>query len=257
MESARKDVFRETDAEALSLARRLVRSARFGALAVLDPQTGAPMASRVGTATDIDGAPLILVSMLSAHTQALIADPRCSLLVGEAGKGDPLAHPRLSLQCRAEKLDRDSVAGGRAERRYLNRNPKAKLYAQLGDFHFFRLEPESASLNGGFGKAYRLTRADLLADAAVSADLAASEQGALDHMNADHADAVAVYATAFGKGEPGHWTLTGIDPHGIDVALGDDVRRIDFPAPLESAGGVRAALIALVKTGRAAGSAGA
>ncbi|MDP3897999.1 MAG: pyridoxamine 5'-phosphate oxidase family protein, partial [Mesorhizobium sp.] len=78
MQDKPKDVIRTTDAEAIRLARTLLRSARFGALAVLDPDTGAPLASRVGIATDLDGAPLILVSGLSAHTRALVADPRCS-----------------------------------------------------------------------------------------------------------------------------------------------------------------------------------
>ncbi|TIT59285.1 MAG: HugZ family protein, partial [Mesorhizobium sp.] len=87
MVDRKKDVIRETDAAAVRLAKTLIRGARFGALAVIDPETGAPLASRVGVATDSDGAPLILVSMLSAHTGALLADPRCSLLVGEPGKG--------------------------------------------------------------------------------------------------------------------------------------------------------------------------
>ena len=82
-------------------------------------ETGAPLASRVGVATDIDGAPLILVSMLSAHTPAILADPRCSLLVGEPGKGDPLAHPRLTLICRA-------VAAGTWHRRDM-RAPSAAI----------------------------------------------------------------------------------------------------------------------------------
>ncbi|TJW39427.1 MAG: HugZ family protein, partial [Mesorhizobium sp.] len=63
-----------------------------------------------------------------------------------------------------------------AERRYLNRNPKAKLYAGLGDFSIFRLELERASLNGGFGKAYLLERADLVTTAPIVAELAAGEQ---------------------------------------------------------------------------------
>ena len=59
-------MIRETDADAIRLAKTLIRGARFGALAVIEPGTGSPLASRVGIATDIDGAPLILVSMLSA-----------------------------------------------------------------------------------------------------------------------------------------------------------------------------------------------
>ena len=252
MEADRPNTIRETDAEAIRLAKTLLRTARHGALAVLDPLTGAPMVSRVGTATDLDGAPLILVSGLSSHTGAILADPRCSLLVGKAGKGDPLAHPRLTIGCRAVKLVRGEADQERARRRYLNRNPKAELYAGLGDFSFFRLEPEGASLNGGFGKAYLLERADLLAAGPAVGALAESEQAALDHMNADHADAIAAYATHFARAEGEGWVMTGIDLDGFDLARGDDVRRVFFPAPLENSAELRKVLVEMAGAARAA-----
>jgi putative heme iron utilization protein len=244
------NVIRETDTEAIRLAKTLIRTARFGALATLDPGSGAPLASRVGVATDIDGAPLILVSMLSAHTRALMADRRCSLLVGEPGRGDPLAHPRISIACQANRLERDTAEQARAERRYLNRHPKAKLYAGLGDFHFFRLESQGAGLNAGFGKAYLLERADILSQLTVADDLAASEQSAIDHMNEDHADAIDVYAKAFTGAQASGWTITGIDPEGIDLASGDETRRVFFPEPLAAAGDLRKVLVDMAAAGR-------
>ncbi|AZO53222.1 MAG: HugZ family protein [Mesorhizobium sp.] len=247
-----KDVIRETDAEAIRLAKTLLRSARFGALAVLEPKTGAPLASRVGVATDIDGAPLILVSMLAAHTSALLADPRCSLLLGEPGKGDPLAHPRLTLACQASRLKRGSQAHAPAERRYLNRNPKASLYAGLGDFSIFRLEPQRASLNGGFGKAYLLERADLLTNGPIIEELAGSEQSAVEHMNADHLDAIAIYARHFAKAAGDGWTIAGLDADGMDLVSGDNVCRIFFPQPLVKASELRPALVEMARAGRAA-----
>lgn len=251
MEEAKKDVIRQTDAAAIRLAKTLVRSARFGALAVIDPETGTPLASRVGVATDLDGAPLILVSLLSAHTGAILADPRCSLLVGEPGKGDPLAHPRITLICRAMRLERGSPDHARAERRYLNRNPKAKLYAGLGDFSIFRLEPERASLNAGFGKAYLLDRTDLLVSGPVNEDMATGEQPALDHMNADHPDAIAAYARHFAKTWKSGWIVTGFDAEGLDIASGDDVHRVFFPERLEAAGDLRRVLVEMAKSARA------
>ncbi|MDX8525862.1 HugZ family protein [Mesorhizobium sp. MSK_1335] len=252
MTRPKKDVIRETDAEAVRLAKTLIRAARFGALAVIEPGAGAPLASRVGVATDIDGAPLILISMLSAHTGALLADPRCSLLLGEPGKGDPLAHPRISLACRALRLERGSADHIRAERRYLNRNPKAKLYAGLGDFSLFRLEPERASLNGGFGKAYRLDRGDFITGGAVVEELADSEQSALDHMNADHGDALCIYARHFGRVEGDGWIATGFDADGMDLATPDATCRVFFPRPLQAASELRSALVEMARTARAA-----
>jgi putative heme iron utilization protein len=186
-------VIRETDADAVRLGKTLVRSARFGALATLDHTNGFPTVSRVGVATDLDGTPVILVSMLAAHTKALLGDARCSLLLGEPGKGDALAYPRISLWCNAERVEATGADAARVRRRYLNRNPKASLYAGLGDFHFFRLCIRAASLNGGFGRAYQLAGGEL--SAPCLAGLAEIEQSAIDKMNADHPEAIRLCAS--------------------------------------------------------------
>ena len=249
----KKEVLRETDDEAIRLGRTLLRSARYGALAVLEPQTGAPLASRVAVATDHDGTPLVLVSALAAHTAGLAADPRCSLLLGEPGKGDPLAHPRITIACLAEKIGRDDPRHGRIEWRFLSRNPKSKLYAGFPDFSFFRLVPQGASLNGGFGKAYALTAADLLTAGPTLDAIAAAEPGAVSHMNEDHADAIARYARHYGKARgEADWSMTGIDADGFDLSAGDRTLRIFFDRPLASAEDMHRTLVAMAIEARKA-----
>ena len=153
---------RPTDDEARSLARRLIDTAQFGALGVRMPETSAPMVSRIAVGTDEAGQPITLISDLSHHTKALTADPVCSLLVGEPGdKGDPLTHPRITLQCRARFVDRTDPTHPSLRARYLAHQPKAQLYVDFGDFRFVRLVVDSAYLNGGFGKAFVLTPDDL------------------------------------------------------------------------------------------------
>jgi putative heme iron utilization protein len=154
-------VIRETDEDARKQARDLMRSAGHAALAVIDPDTGFPSVSRVLTVIDADGAPAILVSGLASHTKALMKDGRASALFGDLGKGDPLAHPRLTLRCNAQRVDRQSQAHERIRALFLNRHPKSKLYIDFPDFCFFRLVPLDASLNGGFGRAYILSSQDL------------------------------------------------------------------------------------------------
>lgn len=241
MSKDRKDVLRPTDAEAIALARKLLRTARHGAIAVLEPESGAPVASRVAVATDYDGTPIILVSALSAHTTGLVADPRCSLLLGKPGKGDPLAHPRISVACTATRLAPDDERRTVIESRFLNRHPKARLYAGFGDFSYFRLEPVSGSLNGGFGKAYVL-KADELLLGVLNKELDAIEPSAVEHMNADHADAVNILARAFGGAVGGDWRLTGIDAEGFDMIGNDTGLRILFSEPLTNAGDLRSML---------------
>lgn len=155
------DPIRPTDDDARANAQHLLAEARFGALAVIDPDSAAPFVSRVALGT-VKGALVSLVSSLSQHTRALRADPRCSVLVGEPGpKGDPLTHARLTVQATAEFVERSDPAFDALRQSYLIDHPKAALYIDFTDFCFVRFLPSAAHLNGGFGKAYALTPADL------------------------------------------------------------------------------------------------
>ena len=234
--SETNDPIRPTTPEAIHLARTLLRTARHGAIAVLDPETRRPLASRVAVATDVDGTPLILVSGLAAHTPGLFAHPACSLLLGEPGKGDPLAHPRVTIHCRAMKIDRASQDYGRARRRYLNHNPKGALYVDLGDFVFFQLHIERASLNGGFGKAFNLQPEDLLCPATASHRIATGEQAAIDTLNENRAEEISLYAAKSGGlgATRKQWKVIGLDPDGIDLASGDNLVRLSFQSRCDS-----------------------
>jgi putative heme iron utilization protein len=239
----REQALRPVDEAARAQARRMIRLARFAALATAG-EDGWPMASRIALATLIDGSPVCLVSELSLHTAALAREPRCGLLVGEPGRGDPLAHPRLSLACLAEPIAREDDA--EARRRFLARHPKAALYADFADFGFVRLRICGADYNGGFGQACMLGPDDLAPRADWRA-LAEGEAEAVSHMNSDHPDAVAHYARLCGARDGAGWRLTGVDPDGADLANGDDVRRLDFSSPVALPASLRAALIALAR----------
>jgi hypothetical protein len=153
---------RPTDDEARALARELLDRARFGALGVIDPGTGAPMVTRVAVGTDRDGRPVSLVSDLSAHTRALKANPLCSLLVGEpGGRGDPLTHPRLTLQGRVRFVRKGAEGYDALRARWVEGHRKSTLYVDFADFSFAVIDLEAAHLNGGFGRAFVLTPGDL------------------------------------------------------------------------------------------------
>ncbi|MBE7220653.1 MAG: pyridoxamine 5'-phosphate oxidase family protein, partial [Caulobacteraceae bacterium] len=176
------------DFRPLAEAKRLLRSIRAGTLATLTG-AGEPFATLVTVATDHDGAPLILVSQLSAHTRHMDKDPRVSLLLAETGEGDPLAHPRLTLTGTAAKVS-EPEARRAARARFLARHPKAELYADFSDFSFWRIGLEQVHLNGGFARAARFPAVRLLTPLAGAETLIAAEQGAVAHMNADHRDAL-------------------------------------------------------------------
>lgn len=245
-------VIRETTNEALRQAKTLIRTARFGALAANEADTGHPLASRVAVATDLDGTPVILTSALSGHSAAILQNPSCSLLLGEPGKGDPLAHPRISLFCKAVRIERTSDIHERLRSRYLARHPKAELYIDFGDFFFFRLELLRASLNGGFGKAYELGSEDLLTEVVDLEAWAAMESSAIEHMNSDHGDAVKLYAEVLCKAQSASWRLACLDPEGLDLVAGDKVERLFFLSRLERSEELRPTLVDLAKQARSA-----
>ena len=154
------DPVQSANDSARETARLLLQEARFGTLATIQ-DNGYPFASLITFALDGARTPFLLVSRLSHHTKHLLADPRCSLLVGEPGKGDPLAHARITLQCSASIVDRTSDENLSLRDLFLARHPKAALYIDFPDFLYIRLTIEEASLNGGFGKAFRLSCDDL------------------------------------------------------------------------------------------------
>ena len=223
-------VLRETDGEARTLARTLLRSARYAGLAVLDPATGFPFASRVLLGTDIDGVPVILVSALSTHTKALEKDARASLLTGEPGKGDPLAYARLTTQCIAEPVERGSAAHERIRNRFLNRHAKSKLYIDFPDFRFFRLVPQTASLNGGFGRAYLLEGSDLTILSPANEAVAAKADDIVRDLVEHYPDLSEALAERLKGPEGAVWRVCGVDCGGFDVISGDSLMRCEFDA---------------------------
>jgi hypothetical protein len=239
------------DFDPKAVAKGLLRATRAGALATIDRNTGHPFASLVNVATDVDGSPVILVSRLSTHTANLEVDGRASLLLASAGKGDPLAHPRLTLLGRFIQIARDDPAEPRIRWRFLARHPKSELYAGFGDFSFWRLQAVSAHLNGGFARAADLKAADVSTDVTGAEGLIEAEASAVTHMNDDHVEAVRLYATKLLGAEDGAWRLTGLDPDGLDLARGDTTLRLPFVHRVTSAEQLRKAVVDLAAKARA------
>jgi putative heme iron utilization protein len=235
-----KNAPQPADFKPLEVAKSLLHATRAGTLATLDRNTGHPFSSLVNVATDADGSPLILVSRLATHTANLERDGRASLLLAETGKGDALAHPRLTV------LGTFAPVGDETEfairRRFLARHPKSELYAGFGDFSFWRMQVVSAHLNGGFARAADLAAADVLTDVDGAQALLEAEEGAIAHMNADHADACRLYATRLLDARDGDWACVGINPDGIELQRGQEALWLAFPQRTITPGALRAVL---------------
>jgi heme iron utilization protein len=234
-------------------SRRLVRTALKGALGTLDHETGHPYASLILLATSPGGSPLFLISRLARHTRNLERDPRASVLVdGTDGLGNPLAGGRVTLTGLARPATDPSVL-----RRFLARHPEAEAYAGFPDFAMYELETTRAHYIGGFGRIVELPAAQVLTDLAGAEGLLEAEADIVDHMNADHADAVELYATALAGRPGGAWRMVGIDPLGADLLHCTQVFRLDFPYRVQTPAEARKVLVSLVQQARAKGQASA
>lgn len=235
-------------------ARTLVHLGRTATLSTrLHKHEGYPFGSVAPYGVDGAGQPTLLVSRLAVHTQNLRADPRASLLVVQPGwSEDPLAGARVTLVGRVTAVPEGERAAVRED--YLARQPTARYWVDFGDFAFYRITVDDLYYVAGFGAmgwvdaaAYRSAAPDPLADHAA---------GIIEHMNADHAEALVLYCRAFAGVTADAATMTAVDRMGFRVRARTGTRlhglRINFPhdvcTPLEA----RTVLVEMVRQAREA-----
>jgi len=241
------------DFSAPRLARSLLRRSRQGALATLMPGSGDPYCSLVNVASASDGSPILLISRLALHTRNILGDPRVSLMLDERAAGDPLEGARIMLAGRAEETG--SADEPTLRRRYLNAHPSAEVFVNFKDFSFFRIKSADAHLVAGFGRIVDLTPGQFLTDISDADALLEAEQGAIEHMNADHREAMNLYATKLLGAVEADWRCTGCDPDGMDMQAGAQTLRLDFPRRIVTPAALRKVLKELVEKARTAASA--
>jgi putative heme iron utilization protein len=240
------------DFDPAKAVRSLLRRSRQGALATLMTGSGDPYCSLVNVASHPDGSPILLISRLAIHTKNLLADARVSLMLDERADGDPLEGSRIMLSGQAEEVasEREVV-----RRRYLNAHPSAEAFVDFKDFSFFRIRPTGTHLVAGFGRIVDLKPAQFMTEFADAGALLEAEQGAVEHMNTDHRQALGLYATRLLGAAPGDWRCSGVDPDGIDLQAGNETLRLDFPERVTGPGELRKILVRLAEQARAQGDA--
>jgi hypothetical protein len=200
---------------------------------------------------DAQGRPIFLISTMAMHTQNLQADPRASLLVTQPESGgDPLGASRLTLLGNVALLPEPDVA--EARKLYLERYPNSSHWVDFEDFSFYRMDIVDVYYVGGFGvmgwvtaAEYARAQPDPLADAAA---------GIIQHMNADHGDALISIARAFAGIESQEARMTSVDRLGFQVRLktqeGMRGARIAFSREVSTPGETRTVLVEMTQSAR-------
>ena len=226
--------------------RALMRGCLRAGLGTIDRGDNGPYVSLAMVAIDHDAAPLLYLSDLADHTENLKRDTRVSLLFdGTLASAVPLAGERATVQGRIA-----ATGDPRLLARYVAHQPDAAAYAGFRDFNLYRVEIERAHLVAGFGRIHWVEGGAVRLQAGRVGELPEREAGILAHMNADHADAVQLYANRL-LGRPGDaWRLTGIDPEGCDLRQDAAVARLRFATEVRDAAGARDELVRLARLAR-------
>jgi hypothetical protein len=233
-------------------ARTLVYLGRIGSLSTISrKQPGFPFGSVMPYGLDERGRPIFLISTMAMHTQNLQSDPRASLLVTQpAGDGDPLGASRVTLIGNVVTVPDAEVANAR--KLYVERYANSKYWVNFDDFSFYRMDVLDVYYVGGFGVMGWVQAGDYNdAHPDPLADLAA---GIIEHMNADHKDALVLLAKTCARIESQEASMTSVDRLGFHVRLKtrDGMRgaRIGFLREVANGNEARKVLVEMVQKAR-------
>jgi heme oxygenase (biliverdin-IX-beta and delta-forming) len=199
-------------------------------------------------AVDGEGRPVFFISSMALHTQNLLGDPRSSLLITQPDvSGDPLGASRVTILGTSTHVTADEIRD-----LYLSRHENAKFWQDYSDFAFYRLEVSGVYFIGGFGvmgwisaEDYTTAKPDPLAEAAM---------GIIQHMNADHAEALRQIAGHYAGAVVEEAVMTAVDRLGFHLRLksGDRAygRRIAFIREVASEDDARSVLVEMVRHSR-------
>ena len=198
-----------------------------------------------------NGNPIFLISGLAEHTKNLDKDSKASLLIAEAGEGNPLALGRVTLMGDCKRLSEDHRDNVREI--FLSKNPDAKFYIDFKDFFFYMLEVSEVRYIGGFGRMSWVT--DKQWFQAEPDPMVPYANDIIEHMNDDHADSMVLYCKAMSKAtDTSSAVMTQIDRYGFEMSAntseGPRPIRLAFNNEVSNADEARKELVSLVKKAR-------
>jgi heme iron utilization protein len=233
-------------------ARTLMHFSRIGTLSTLSrKQPGFPFGSLMPYALDGQGRPIFLVSTMAMHTQNLQADPRASLFVTEPGaSGDPLGSSRVTLIGSVSRITDPELAAARTV--YLTRYPDSRYWVDFDDFFFYRMDLLDVYYVGGFGVMGWVAALDY--SQAQFDPLAEHKKDIMQHMNADHKDALILLAKRFAGIDAQEAEMTSVDRLGFHLRLktqdGVEGTRVAFLREVSDGSQTREAFVEMVKQAR-------
>jgi heme iron utilization protein len=230
-------------------ARTLVSVARIGSLSTHSRKfPGFPFGSMMPYGADDVGRAVFFISTMAMHTQNLNQDPRASLLITQPDvSGDPLGAARLTLIGTVSEAPASEVRD-----LYLSRHENAKYWQDFTDFAYWRLDVSGVYFIGGFGVMGWIAADEY--GSALPDPLAEAATAIIQHMNADHANALCLIARRFRGESAEEAAMTAVDRLGFHLRLksGDGVHgcRVPFLREVKNSEEARNVLVEMVRQAR-------
>ncbi|MFT4539035.1 MAG: putative heme iron utilization protein [Planctomycetota bacterium] len=233
-----------TTTEESAVARQLLRSIESGVLSTMSLELpGYPFGSVTPYALTMAGKVAIYVSDIAQHTRNMAADPKvCLTVVAQAGAQNQQAVGRVTVVGDAQAVPDDQAE--QVAERYFAFFPEARAYAGTHGFGFFTIAPQRVRFIGGFGKIYWVEARDW---AVPAPEWSSAGSSILEHMNSDHAPALAAIARKRGVQNADATELVSLDVEGFHIRSGEALSYVPFPAPCLTTEQVRAGMIDLTR----------
>jgi hypothetical protein len=168
----------------------------------------------------------------------------------EDSEGEPLGASRVTLVGNVLPVPRTESATARDL--YLQRHANSKYWVDFEDFSFYRMNVVDVYYVGGFGVMGWVSASDY--DQSQPDPLADAMTEIIQHMNADHKDALVLLARKFARVASTEATMTAVDHLGFHVRLktSDGMRgaRIAFLREAKNPAEARNVLVEMVQQAR-------
>ncbi len=202
---------------------------------------GYPFGSITPYCINRDGQPVILISTIAQHTRNILADNKVSLIAYDPQTDDTQAAGRVTYIANAVKIDDEDIA-----ERYYRFYPMSRNFHKTHNFNFYTLDFVRVRYIGGFGEIYWIEKDDFLKANPFSFE---EETGIVEHMNADHQDAMNHYCDLFELAYDADNLpkLVGIDSEGFELRIGGRLERLQFDSAISNTLEARQALVELAR----------
>lgn len=212
---------------------------------------GYPFGSVTPYMCDEQGRIYFFISDIAQHTKNLSHDKRMSLTIFDAAEhGDQNEHGRVTIVGDGSLVSQeyaDSLIN-----KYIALYPEAQSYRNAHDFNLWQLDAIRVRYIGGFGKIFWLEQPEWQQPAKAWDD--EQEQSMIEHMNADHQDAMSLILKQYYNLADASPIMSGLLPQGFYLQSLKRNYYIAFDEPCDSPLAVRKALVKMTQDARASAS---